>query len=299
MKKFLFRILLLLIFSLAVFTFLFGYYRLDEKHLAVLKVNDSGKVLKVFSEKNAFVYQGLMPWLYNVEIISIDMIDDFSVSLVIPELKGLKNVNNAVHIPLSLRYRINRDTFTSIELLEGKGRPLKDYVRKIVKGKFYKAFYSYLYPVYRGYLLDREQQKLLEDARTDILEYLSGYNISVVDMSVSGPVIIPGNREYLEGLKYVAELKRIQFQNRKEMEKLNSRLKQEKLKEKMLFEKYRQMSRLLRDNPFILKYIYIDKLADDLKVIISSDKTGMPLFLNSNEAEKKPVENKGEIDNLR
>ena len=64
------------------------------------------------------------------------------------------------------------------------------------------------------------------------------------------------------------------------------------------FEKLLRISSILKNNPEILKFIYIDKMGDDIKVIISSDKTGLPAMFNDSAEGTKPAA-KGDVDNLR
>ena len=78
-------------------------------------------------------------------------------------------------------------------------------------------------------------------------------------------------------------------------------MKKQLLKEKSEFELYLEkltkVSSIIKDNPQILKYIYIDKMGDNIKVIISSDKTGIPGFLGESNDINPGV--KGDVDNLR
>jgi hypothetical protein len=57
------------------------------------------------------------------------------------------------------------------------------------------------------------------------------------------------------------------------------------------------MSGIIRQNPDILKYIYIDKLGGNVKVIISPDKTGITLDVDKASAEK-PVK-ESSVDYLK
>ncbi len=298
MKKFLLRILLLLITVFAVFAFLFGYIRLDSSQIAVVKAKDTGEVLRVFTENHAFSFQGMLPWMYRIKVIKTDLVDDFSVNVVIPGLENVRSFMNSIKIPVVIRYKLDKNAFSAYGLLSNSEKPLKKHVRRIVERSLTRTVHPYLNPVYRGFQLEKDQEELWVDSEKSLMEKLKKDHIVVHDFSVAGPVLIPKNAEYFRGLKYSAELREIEFENRKEIEKLKSVLKQQKLKENVLYEKYRQMAAIIEANPDILKYIYIDKIADDLKVIISSDKSGVPLFLDSAKTEKS-VNKTGEIDNLR
>jgi len=63
------------------------------------------------------------------------------------------------------------------------------------------------------------------------------------------------------------------------------------------------ISNLIKSNPDILKYIYIDRLAGNVKLILSSDKSGMPFGMSLNEDLDKTGKSKNaakeEINNLR
>jgi hypothetical protein len=111
------------------------------------------------------------------------------------------------------------------------------------------------------------------------------------------PGYFPDNKLVAEAIQKTKEIRDINF-NIKKQEIL---LKREALKERgdfeFYYEKLLKISSLIKDNPNILKYIYIDKLGGNIKVIISSDKTGLPSMFGDLSESNSSV--KGDIDNLR
>jgi len=90
----------------------------------------------------------------------------------------------------------------------------------------------------------------------------------------------------------------LDFSNKKQEILLSKKLIKDKHENELYFEKLLRVSSILKDNPEILKFIYIDKMGDDIKVIISSDKTGLPAMFNESSDGTKPGV-KGDVDNLR
>ena len=99
-------------------------------------------------------------------------------------------------------------------------------------------------------------------------------------------------------LRINKEMRDLDFLNRKQEILLTKKLIKERYENELYFEKLLKVSSLLKDNPEILKFIYIDKMGDDIKVIISSDKTGMPSMFSEDSNGTKP-DVKGDVDNLR
>jgi hypothetical protein len=90
----------------------------------------------------------------------------------------------------------------------------------------------------------------------------------------------------------------LDFSNRKQEILLSKKLIKERYENELYYEKLLKVSSMIKDNPEILKFIYIDKLGDDIKVIISSDKIGLPAMFSDTINNAKPGV-KGDVDNLR
>ena len=79
---------------------------------------------------------------------------------------------------------------------------------------------------------------------------------------------------------------------------LRNSLEKDKIASEAYYEKLSRIGNMIKDNPEILKYIYIDKLAGNIKVIISSEKNAMPVIFGQDQ-DVKDSDLKKEIDNLR
>jgi len=72
-------------------------------------------------------------------------------------------------------------------------------------------------------------------------------------------------------------------------------LSREKLENESRQNYYSSIAKLIKSDPDLLKFIYIDKIAGNVKVVISSDKDLVPdIFTGKTETVKSK-----EIDNLR
>lgn len=298
MKKTFLGILFLLSAAAAVYGYLFCYFDVKPDRIVIVKEKAKGKAMKAISGKKVFVYEGMLPWLYEVMEQRTAFLDNFSPEIPVSDLMGVKSVRSSIIIPVRLQYKLDIDGFSNLYLLDKSGDNLKNLVRKSTLDLLKSKVDPFLQPVYRGPQLKGILKKLLEEAEGELQDTLGGFGIKLTSLSSASPVIFPGYGEYQRGLIYAAELRRLNFENRKALEKLKSRLQEQKLKEGALYERYRHIAAIIKANPEILKYIYIDKISDNLKVIISSDKQGVPLFLE-NEKEGTNVKKTGEIDNLR
>lgn len=298
MKKTFLGILFLLSAAAAVYGYLFCYFDVKPDRIVIVKEKTEGKAMKAISGKKVFVYEGMLPWLYEVREQRTAFRDNFSAEIPVSALMGVKSVRSSIVIPVQLQYELNIDGFSNLFLLDKSGENLKNLVRKSALDLLKSKIDPFLKPVYRGPQLKGILIKLLEEAEGELQDTLGGLGIKLASLSAVSPGIFPGYDEYRRGLRYAAELRDLNFENRKALEKLKYRLQEQKLKEGALYERYRHIAAIIKANPEILKYIYIDKISDNLKVIISSDKHGVPLFLEK-EKEEKSVKKTGEIDNLR
>jgi hypothetical protein len=157
---------------------------------------------------------------------------------------------------------------------------------------------KYIEPVYDKNIILKNEKAIVEALTSELVKKMAGLGIILEKVEFISPGYYPDNKLYNEGLVQNKEMRDLDFSNKKQEILLSRKLISEKQQNELYYEKLLKISSLLKNNPEILKFIYIDKMGDDIKVIISSDKTGLPAMFNDSSDGAKPGV-KGDVDNLR
>ena len=298
MKSFFIKVIFILLIAAGGYIFITSYRPVPEGMISVVYGNQDDAPVIVVPAGSRFVIQGVAPWLYHIETIALDKRDSFDVKMTIPSLVGLKDEYYGISIPVSVEYSIEWDKVRDYTLFRNNSLKISNIIFEDTVRFFSNQLQPYLLPFYRGPALEFRKEEIKAAVRNGLTDKLAGQGITLKRIDIYENWTYPDNERYREGLQYLAELRRIEIENAKSLSLLKNRLEGEKIQEEALYKKYREMSRIIKQNPDILKYIYIDKLTDDLKVIVSSDKSMVPLFLEEGK-NKGSVSEKGEINNLR
>jgi len=158
----------------------------------------------------------------------------------------------------------------------------------------------FLSPVYQREILAAKMGEIIDTATKSVAAESSPIGIIIENASRAGTAFLPERIVVNEGILHAADLRRMDKNLQMDLIGAKAKVEREKVRNEQLYVKLREMSRIIRDNPDILKYIYIDKIADDVKVILSSDASGMPRMIER-ELEQTPAKKTKprEINNLR
>jgi len=115
-------------------------------------------------------------------------------------------------------------------------------------------------------------------------------------VGVIGSVSIPGPEIYQEGVTLAAELRQIENTRQKDLLILENKLQKEDFRNKKYLENLKEIAKLVKNNPDLLKYLYIKGFAKNVRAIITPDRTGLPFGLDFGEKEPRTA---GDVDNLR
>jgi hypothetical protein len=284
------------VFFLIIYSFIFSFYRLNENEYGLVKDNDN-RIVAGFKSSYNFIWQGSLPWKYKIEKIELKNSSLFDVVIQIPSLSSLADDIYFIRIPLNISYRINKENLPDLSFLSEK-KYMDQYISGIASGVCSTMLIDYIEPQYSRERLLLEQKRLNDDIAAEINRKLASLGIVTEKFEFILPGYYPDTRLYQEALLKNREMRDLDFSNKKQEILMKKQLLKEKSEFELYFEKLSKVSVLIKDNPQILKYIYIDKMGDNIKVIISSDKTGIPaVFGEASDNNNSGV--KGDIDNLR
>jgi len=282
---------------LVVYSLILCFFSLKEYEVGLVKDISSGQIVTSFKSRYNFVWQAGLPWKYKAEKVEIKNAAIIDVIIQIPSLSSLTDDIYFIKIPLNISYQLKKDNLPDLSVIESR-KNMDLYISGIISDIYRSYLIDDLEPVYDRNKLVQDQNKLNDKIFAEVNKKLASIGIIPERIEFLPAGYFPDKRLYEEGLVRNKEMRDLDFNNKKQEILLKKQLFKEKSEHELYFEKLLRISTIIKDNPEILKYIYIDKLGDDIKVIISSDKTGIPaMFGDTNEANKSGV--KGDIDNLR
>ncbi|MCL2155716.1 MAG: hypothetical protein FWH53_08640 [Leptospirales bacterium] len=292
--KLLLKILLLL---LIVYGSYFSLYMAADDEIIFLKDLSNNKNIHIFSAPINFIRQGVMPWKYTISKISVDHSAMINISIKIPALSALDDDIYAIKLCADMGYQIDKTNLPDILHLNSID-DIENYITKKATAITWAVLENYIEPVYnKSRILSNE--KIITDTVTNELIRKtkdSGIVLNKVDFILPG--YYPDDRIYTGGVAKNEALRDLAFENKKDEIRLNKQLIEDRKNYELYHEKLLRISTLIKDNPDILKFIYIDKIGKDIKVIISSDKTGLPAMFDES-LDKAKSDKKGDVDNFR
>lgn len=296
MKDIIKLLLKISVFLLIIYSFLFSFFRLDDTEYGLVKDNNN-QIVAGFKNRYNFVWQGSLPWKYKIEKAGLKNTSLFNVVIQIPSLSSLTDDIYLIRIPLNISYRLSKENLPDPVYLSDK-KQMDQYISNLASGICSTMFNDYLEPLYTRERLMLEQKRLNDDVAAEISKKLASLGIITEKFEFILPGYYPDTKLYQEALLKNREMRDLDFSSKKQEILMKKQLLKEKSEFEFYFEKLSKVSTLIRDNPQILKYIYIDKMGDNIKVIISSDKTGIPAVFGETSDNSNPGV-KGDVDNLR
>lgn len=286
-----------------MYLLVFSLKRVHPGSICAVEDLRTGKVVKTaapFAAGFVFVWEGSLPWWYVMYEMPIRRSASFTVSVSLPGLEGLKEEYYHVGIPIRVRYRIDTKRFAEPGRLARGGKDLDAMVSSLYKEKIAALAAPLLSPVYQRELLAAKVGEIVDTATKSVAAESSPIGIIIENANLAGCAFLPERVVVNEGMIHAADLRRMDKSLQMDLIGAKAKVERERVRNEQLYAKLREMSRIIRGNPDILKYIYIDKIADDVKVIISSDASGVPRMIER-ELEPTPAKKTKprEINNLR
>ncbi len=282
---------------MVLYIFLFSYIRLNSSEIGVIEDRLNDTVAGVFYNDRNFIWQGSLPWLYSVFKVPAVQSSVCNLSFTIPSLHGLNNDLYVIKVPVKASYRIQSDRFTQHQLFRDSSSGLKKYVELQISVAIARNLDFYCSPAYNPQALIANRETLVKGCKEPLALELKSDGIELISLEQAGSLVIPDQRMYDEGLTFLAEMRRLDIDENKELKRKKFSLERKKLEDAQLYTKLKELSIIIKRNPDVLKYIYIDKMSSSVKVILPSDSAGIPKIFDdvmpSDPAPKK------EIDNLR
>ena len=220
---------------------------------------------------------------------------DVDIVIPVPPLELIKSDHYSIKIPVAVNYTLDAKRLTLVvQKLYADSQYMPLQLQKRLLDKITENLKKYLLPYYQYNLLQANIQKELVLAIAHVKESCAKDGILINEV-ITGTIYIPDYAVYIEGRKFLNELLQQEKANTLRLNAVQQKLKENEINNAQYLEYLEKMSKIIAKNKDILKYIYIDKLADNVKVIVTSDKN-VPLDL-ANESESES--SKKDFDNFK
>ncbi len=298
MKNFGWKIFAIFLVGSVIYGAYTGLYIVGDDQFGVLKDEAGGANRYLYPGYN-IVYQNLVPGRVKVTLHRKKAADSIEIKIPVSPLQDLKSDYYNVILKVNISYEIStRELTVGPEDFAENPHAVTELLTKILQSHFEKKLYPYMVPNYNRAAMSNAVAQIIKDAAREVSAFALGMGVKINTVESAGNMYLPDNKTYFEGLALMDQIRTIENNNRKEMLIIKNSLEKEKLLKQEYLGKLGDISKLIKENPDLLKYIYIDRLAGNVKVIIAPEKTGMPLNLDSdNKTENKKL--RGEVDNLR
>ncbi len=295
MRSFPFKFIIFLLIVGGYFYF-FSLLNIESDRLCVIEDLRNNKIVKIVHGRNNFVWQAAFPWWFSMYQLQLKKTLDVEMILQVPGLEGLKGDIYFFKIFYTVIYKINLEKFTSFTKL-GKGfSELEDDIRNGIKYLMIDELNRYMTPVYRGYAISNDRESINGNMQGRMKIKYEQAGIDILAFDIPGRIIVPDAKTYDDGLRHIARIREIDKKNEMLVKSLEGKISQDKLLDRQKYEKLIEMSKLIKENHDILKYIYIDKISDKIKVIVSSDKNIFPIYLDDKKSDKHLKEDINNLD---
>lgn len=254
--------------------------------------NEDGQMLGYLHKGINIVPQGIISKV-KVNYIPLNGSCDIDIVIPVPPLELIKSEHYSIKIPVSIDYTLDAERLTlAVQKLHADSQYMPLQLQKRLLDRITENLKKYLLPYYQYILLQANLQKELVMAIAHVKESCATDGIRI-NKVITGTIYIPDYAVYIEGRKFINELLQQEKTNTLRLNVLQQKLKEDEINNAQYLEYLEKISKIISKNKDILKYIYIDKLADNVKVIVTSDKN-VPLDLADEselESSKKDFDN--------
>lgn len=301
MKKFIVKTTLFVVIAGIAYLLFFSLVKIDAGTICVvedLRTKKAVAIARPIAGNFAFVWQGALPWWFLVSEVSTSRVARFDARITFPGFEVLKERYYHIWVPLRVSYRIDPARFTEVHLLGRQGAVADGLVEKLVERDLQSELNQYLAPAYRRDALPAQVDSALAAAVRALEKDLGEDGIAIMSAGLAGSPALPEMKVYNEGIAHAADLRNIDKKIEKDLLDARSAMETDRMKNEQFYGKLKEISKIISANPDILKYIYIDKMAGNVKVILSSDNSGLPPGLVEKGLKSAKAKSR-EIDNLR
>ncbi len=253
-----------------------------------------GQVLGQLHKGVNIVPQGIVTTIHT-RYVPLNGSCDVAVTIPVPPLEIIKSEHYSIKIPVVINYTLEPEQLTlDLHRIYSDTQYLQQQFQIRLVDSIKQNIARYLYPYYQYNVLQANIYKEVSAAIVKLKESFAREGVLIQDIIV-GSIYVPDYAVYTEGRRFLLELLTQEKISTIQLNALQQQLKEDELRNVQYLEYLEKISRIIAKNRDILKYIYIDKLADNVKVIVTSDKN-VPFDL-ANDSQSESL--KKDFDNFK
>ncbi|MDA3901753.1 MAG: hypothetical protein PF637_14675 [Spirochaetes bacterium] len=211
-------------------------------------------------------------------------------SLPLQELELLDDSLYSVSVKLSMRYSVDAKSYIpSASQLEDPAAAIADKLESDLLSEFASIMRPYLNSPFAPDRLREQWPDLLVTIEERCRSRAQEYGISVNGIDALTILKIPDEEIYNYGLQLRTDLMELRKKHLVEREALQHSLDLKSIETGTYYEHLQKISDIIAGNPDVLKYIYIEKLAPSVKMIIPVNSDGYAFGLDKISETKKDV----------
>lgn len=290
------KVIAIVLAALIAFGAYFTIFKIQDGEYGVLVDRESGEIQSVLGPGYNFVPRNIAFWKHSVAYGRMRGAILFDVRVPLPGLAEVESRHYAVDMKVQGNYELDLENARDDLLLSRES--LIALLKSICRDSFEAEMLPFLSPVYDNKKLEANSESVIARGFDNVKKRIGAMGVKLLNASLVGPLRIPPIEIYREGLVLAADLRKIENDNKKGQVILENKLKEDELKQKKYLENLREIAKVVKNNPDLLKYLYITGFSKNVSTIIAPDRSGLPFGLDFSEKGSSPRA-RGDVDNLR
>jgi len=297
MKKFFKTIIFLAVIAALFYGAYLSFRIIPENSFVIVFDHKNKRVDSVVSSGKKFIYKGLL--FKNFSLIPYSSDGGFSsqIRMCIPGLEVLDEVTYDILIPVEISYRLNPKKIRMPADFKSRNF-VKDMIEESLTKNFARELSILLKNGYSVELLESGYLNAEEKVFAGSKDFLNRNGIVISQIRINGIVRYPTNELYQSAKAFASEFLKLKNQYKLDVERAMQNIKLRNIELEDYYKELDKMSVVIKNNPAILKYIYIDKMSTGLKFYPPIDYSGYPLNLDETGVQSVPPKGQ-DIDNLK
>jgi len=297
MKKLFFRFFFLILVIFLSGVLYLSIFKVKSNEIGMVYDLRTGFLVSTFKKRYNFVWQGICPFYFTIRKLFLQKSEFFDLELPLPSLEKIQSNIYSVKIPVNFIYKIDREVFFDYEKLQNGGAALSSHLKELLTGFWSQELLKYFDKRYERKRLIADQENLLKKVTKELKKELQLIGINLIKVNIVGNISYPTIETYLSGFQHLKKLRDLWQRDEYQNQTLQAEIKQDNLRKQENYKNLKEISKLIQDNPNLLKYIYINKISDKAKVVVAPPNLEVPFKLEENNLDSKNI--KREIDNLK
>lgn len=297
MKKFfLFVFILLVLGGLGYCAFKIVKYNPKGQFLVVADKKED-RILFSSSRQWNIVPYAIIPGRTELYTIVTSGTLDVECKLTIPELASLNDSLYDITFQMAVEYGIDVDTFAPTKnFLSNPDGIINAALSSKAQAEFVSLISAYLREGYNPEIITAEWDIIKNSLVKRLGQDAKKMGVHIISVGETDLLKLPPLEVYEYGKIFRDDLLELKKKHNLEAENLRHALDLKSIETDDYYKHLEKISALIKDNPDLLKYMYIEKLSPNVQVVVPVNEDGYAFGLDNSDAVSKNATNNGKVD---